>query len=64
VNLSKNFTLAELSKSQIAIRSGLTNNPSEQQIENLRLLCERVLQPVRDHFGKWLVLALDSGILF
>jgi len=40
VNLSKNFTLAELSKSQIAIMSGLTNNPSEQQIENLRLLCE------------------------
>jgi len=59
VNLSKNFTLAELSKSQIAIRSGLTNNPSEQQIENLRLLCERVLQPVRDHFGK--VVSVSSG---
>ena len=39
-------------KSQIAIRKGFTNNPSETQTENLRILCERVLQPVRDHFGK------------
>ena len=28
------------------------NNPSEgDHQENLRLLCERVLQPVRDHFN-------------
>ena len=59
MNLSKNFTLAELTKSQIAIRSSILNNPSEQQIENLRLLCERVLQPVRDHFGK--VVNVSSG---
>lgn len=35
--------------SQVAARYGIVNNPTEQQIENLRLLCLRVLQPLRDH---------------
>jgi len=52
MKLSKNFTLAELTKSQTAIRMGLNNNPSEKQIENLKILCERLLQPVRDHLEK------------
>ena len=51
MKLSKNFSLAELCKSQTATRMGLDNNPSEDEQENLRLLCERVLQPVRDHFN-------------
>ena len=51
MKLSKNFSLAELTKSQTATRMGLDNNPSEDEQENLRLLCERVLQPVRDHFN-------------
>jgi hypothetical protein len=59
MKLSKNFSLAEMTKSQTAIRMGLANNPSEAQVENLRILCERVLQPVRDHFGK--VVTVSSG---
>jgi len=59
MKLSKNFTLAELTKSQTAIRMGLNNNPSEKQVENLKILCERLLQPVRDHFGK--VVTVSSG---
>ena len=51
MKLSKNFSLAELCKSQTATRMGLDNNPSEDEQENLRLLCERVLQPVRAHFN-------------
>ena len=50
MKLSKNFSKAELCKSQTATRMGLNNNPTDDQTENLRLLCERVLQPVRDHF--------------
>jgi len=46
MKLSKNFSLAELCKSQTAIRMGMDNNPSEDETENLRLLCERVLQPI------------------
>ena len=59
MKLSKNFSLAEMTKSQTASRMGLDNNPSEDEQENLRLLCERVLQPVRDHFNK--VLTISSG---
>ena len=50
--LSENFTLKELTKSDTATRLDLDNTPNEEQIESLRLLCENILQPVRDHFGK------------
>jgi hypothetical protein len=52
MNLSANFTLMELTKSEAAIRLDIDNTPNEEQIESLRLLCENILQPVRDHFGK------------
>ena len=52
MRLSQNFTLAELIKSQTAERKSINNNPNEDNIENLQRLCEHVLQPVRDHFGK------------
>ena len=52
MNLSANFNLKEMTKSDTATRLGLDNTPGEVEIENLRLLCEKVLQPVRDHFGK------------
>lgn len=47
MNLSKDFTLAEL----IRTSTGLDNTPSEEEIENLRLLCVNVLQPARDALG-------------
>ena len=59
MKLSKNFSLDEMTKSQTAIRMGLSNNPSEGEVENLRLLCERVLQPVRDHFNH--TVTISSG---
>jgi hypothetical protein len=52
MNLSANFTLKELTKSDTATRLGLDNTPGEAEIENLKTLCENVLQRVRDHFGK------------
>jgi hypothetical protein len=30
----------------------LDNTPDDAALENLKTLCEKVLQPVRDHFGK------------
>ena len=50
--LSKNFTLTELIKSQTAVRLGIDNNPSSQQIFHLQNLCENVLQKIRDRFEK------------
>ncbi len=52
MNLSRNFTLSELIKSDTAIRRGINNNPNAEQIEKLKELCENILQPVRDHFGR------------
>ena len=52
MNLSRNFTLSELTKSDTAIRRGIDNNPNAEQIEKLKALCENILQPVRDHFGR------------
>ena len=52
MNLSRNFTLSELTKSDTAIRKGINNNHNAEQIEKLKTLCEKILQPVRDHFGR------------
>ena len=48
--LSYNFTLDELTKSQEAIRLGIPNEPSDEHITNLILLCKNILQPIRNHF--------------
>ena len=52
MNLSANFSLHEMCKSETALRMGYDNTPDDEATENLRLLCEKVLQPVRDHYGK------------
>ena len=52
MELTRNFTLSELTKSDTAIRKGINNNPNAEQIEKLKTLCEKILQPVRDHFGR------------
>jgi len=59
MKLTSNFSLSELTKSQTAERKGINNTPSAEHQENLKLLCESVLQPVRDHFGK--VVTISSG---
>jgi hypothetical protein len=57
MKLSKNFELSELVKSQTAVRLGIPNEPNTTQIANLKTLCENILQPVRDHFGKAVVIS-------
>jgi len=52
MQLSNNFTLKELTKSQIATRKGIDNEPSTEHVENLIHLAKTILQPVREHFGK------------
>ena len=52
MKLTRNFSLSELINSDTAIRLGIDNNPNADQIEKLKLLCENILQPVRDHFGR------------
>ena len=52
MNLTTNFTLAEMCKSETALRHDIPNDPGEQEIAAMKLLAEKVLQPVRDHFGR------------
>ena len=52
MNLTRNFSLLELTKSDTAIRKGIDNEPNADQVDKLKLLCENILQPVRDHFGR------------
>jgi len=59
MSLTKNFSLIELSKSQTAERKGIDNTPSTEHQENLKRLCESILQRVRDHFGR--VVSVSSG---
>ena len=59
MNLSKSFTLNELTKSQEATRLGIDNTPNEEQIQNLKILCENILQPIRDFYG--MPVSISSG---
>jgi len=52
MKLSKNFTLEELTKSRTALRNEIDNIPNSMQIENLKLLTNNILQPVRTHYKK------------
>ena len=60
MHLTNNFTLEELTKSETALRFDLDNEPNDEQLANLVALCECVLQPVRDHFGKGV--KVNSGL--
>ena len=59
MNLTENFSLNELTKSQTAERKGINNTPSTEHQENLKRLCESILQRIRDHFGQ--VVSVSSG---
>ena len=50
MRLSENFSLWELTKSQVAKRKEIDNTPGEKEIKNLRALCQKVLQPVRKNY--------------
>ena len=58
MKLTPNFSVRELTKSQTAERKGIDNTPTEEHIENLKLLCENILQPTRDEWG---VVSVSSG---
>ena len=52
MRLSKNFSLAEFTKSQTAERKGIDNTPEDHHIEAMEQLCHGVLEMIRYHFKK------------
>ena len=57
--LSENFTVEELTRSTTAEQLGIDNTPDADSLENLKLLVDNVLQPLRDMYGRPIV--VNSG---
>jgi hypothetical protein len=52
MELSEHFSLAEMIASDTATRQGINNTPGPHEIDNLRRLCVRVLEPLRAALGQ------------
>ena len=52
MKLSEHFSLWELTKSQVADRKRIKNEPDKESIQNLKVICTSILEPVRRHYGK------------
>lgn len=52
MNISKNFTLKEMISSTTAIRLGIPNDPPLDVVNNMILLAEAVLQPLREYMDE------------
>ena len=55
MNLTKNFTLEELTASAAAKRHGIKNTPSETGKAKLATLAKEILQPIRDAYGRSII---------
>ena len=51
MQLSPHFKLVEFSRSATAQARHIDNTPNEEQIKNLKFLCDNVLEPLRLQFG-------------
>ena len=51
MKLTAHFALAEFTRSESAKRHGVSNEPTPEHLQNLIVLCEKVLEPIRIKFG-------------
>lgn len=51
MQLTKNFKLSEFTRSSKATELNIDNTPSPSEMANLKLLCTKLLQPLRDLYG-------------
>lgn len=49
--LSEHLTLGEMTRSNTAKRLGIDNSPTEVHYSNMRMLAEKIFEPIREHFG-------------
>ena len=52
MQLSKHFTLREMTNSMTAQRKGIDNTPGSAEIKSLGDLCYEMREPVRAHYDK------------
>lgn len=55
----KYFTIDELCKSSTALEKKIDNSPSKEIIHNLTLLIDKILDPLRENYGK--AIRVNSG---
>ena len=51
MKVTEHVSYKEVVKSNTATRRGIENIPSGEQMENIKLLCENVFEPLREHVG-------------
>ncbi len=51
MKLSKNFSLAEITRSNTAKRIGIKNEPNKEHLNSIQALIRKVVQPLRDAIG-------------
>ena len=51
MRLSKNFTLSEITKSNTAKRLGIDNGPNKEHLQNIQVLVNNLIQPMRSALG-------------
>lgn len=59
MNLTTNFTLDEMTRSETAARMHIKNEPGTIPTLHLKQLCENILQPLRNVYGKPII--VNSG---
>jgi hypothetical protein len=57
MQLSTNLSLAEVTRSETAKRRGISNMPTAEHIENFKKLAINIFQPIREHFGKPIIIS-------
>jgi hypothetical protein len=50
MKISEHLDLSELIRSESAKRNGISNMPTEAHIANLKLLAEKIFEPIRNNF--------------
>jgi len=51
MKLSNHLDLAEVTRSESAKREGIINMPTPEHYENLKVIAEKIFEPIREHFG-------------
>jgi len=50
-NISKHISYKEATRSNTALRRGIENIPDVEELENMKLIAEKVFEPLREHVG-------------
>lgn len=50
MKLSEHLTLAEMIRSDSAKRLGISNQPTSEHLDNMKILAQNIFEPIRKHF--------------